>query len=474
MWYDNFANKRLWEIFEKISSVPRESGKEEKIREFLLSFARENGLDSTTDDIGNVFITKKADTGYEKVKPLALQGHMDMVCVKKEGSSHNFDTDPIEIVTDGKYVMAKDTSLGADNGIALAMALEVMTDKSIKSGKIELICTVSEETGLTGAFNLDPDKVEAKEMINLDSEEENVIYIGCAGGIDLESTISFKREENKALHTYEISVSGLLGGHSGGEIHKERGNAINILARAVVECGKFSLVSIEGGTRRNVIPSSAKAVIATNSDISKKIEKINSKVKGELLASDPDVCISFREIEKAEAVIQKKKGMKIIKALYAAPFGVRYMSTAIKGIVDTSNNLAIVTTDRKSITVINSVRSNTESRKALHVKALEYYYSSFGFKCVTDDGYPEWEVNRKSAFIKNFVKEYQAITKKKPVVTAIHAGLECGIINKRKKGMESVSIGPNLFDVHSVNEKLEAKSAERMVAFLKKYIAERK
>ena len=470
MWYDNLNDKRMWEIFEEISRVPRESGNEEGIRNFLLSWAAENGFKADRDEIGNVFIYADATPGYENVAPLALQGHMDMVCVKKEGSEHDFTKDPIEIEYDGKFVKAKDTTLGADNGIAIAMTLALISDPTSQHGPIEGIFTISEETGLTGAFNIDPEKVKAKRMINLDSEEEGIIYIGCAGGVDLDSRITFKREKNTFKKGYKIEVSGLLGGHSGGEIDKERGNAIKILARALKSIPKFSLAEISGGTKRNVIPSYAYAVISANCDIEKNIKEVEKEVRNELKKADPKVRITATEVENPESVIAHAAKKKIIDALFTAPHGVKTMSTTIKGIVETSNNLAIVKTEENSLTVVNSIRSNIASSKETHLSVLKTLYSAFGFTNKESDGYPEWEPNPSSPFLKEVDKLYKSIIGKKAKVTAIHAGLECGIINKRIEGMDSLSIGPDLFDVHSVNEHIVAASAERVYEFLKEMV----
>lgn len=470
MWYDNLNEKRMWEIFEEISRVPRESGNEEGIRNFLLSWAEKNGFRADRDGIGNVFIYADATEGYENVPPLALQGHMDMVCVKRGGSSHDFTKDPIEIEYDGKFIKAKDTTLGADNGIAIAMTLALISDPESQHGPIEGIFTISEETGLTGAFNIDPEKVKAKRMINLDSEEEGIIYIGCAGGVDLDSKITFKREENPYGNGYKIEVSGLLGGHSGGEIDKERGNAIKILARALKNIGKFSLAEISGGTKRNVIPSYAYAVISTDSRIEKKIAKVEKQVQNELKNADPGIRITITPVENPQYIIPGKKKKKIIDALFTAPHGVKTMSTTIKGIVETSNNLAIVSTQEDSLCVVNSIRSNIASSKENHLDTLKTLYSSFGFKNTESDGYPEWEPDPASPFLKEVDKLYKEIMGRKAKVTAIHAGLECGIINKRIKGMDSISIGPDLFDVHSVNEHIIAESAERVYDFLKEMV----
>ena len=460
----------IWSIFDQITKVPRPSKKEGKIHDFLVNFAKEHGLAYKTDAIGNVAMFKPATPGYENAKRVVLQGHMDMVCVKRDGSSHDFTKDPIEIEYDGKFIKAKDTTLGADNGIAIAMTLALISDPESQHGPIEGIFTISEETGLTGAFNIDPEKVKAKRMINLDSEEEGIIYIGCAGGVDLDSKITFKREENPYDNGYKIEVSGLLGGHSGGEIDKERGNAIKILARALKNIGKFSLAEISGGTKRNVIPSYAYAVISTDSRIEKKIAKIEKQVQNELKNADPGIRITITPVENPQYMIPGKKRKKIIDALFTAPHGVKTMSTTIKGIVETSNNLAIVSTQEDSLCVVNSIRSNIASSKENHLDTLKTLYSSFGFKNTESDGYPEWEPDPASPFLKEVDKLYKEIMGRKAKVTAIHAGLECGIINKRIKGMDSISIGPDLFDVHSVNEHIIAESAERVYDFLKEMV----
>lgn len=474
MWYDKLQNKRMWEIFNEISAIPRESGNEEGIRKFLLDWAGKNSLEAKRDEIGNVFIYAPATKGYEKIKPTALQGHMDMVCVKTKESSHDFNKDAIEIILDGNNVRAKDTSLGADNGIAIAMILAIFTDPEAQHGPLEAIFTISEETGLTGAFNIDPSMVKAKRMINLDSEEEGIIYIGCAGGIDLTSKLKAKWTSNKYAHSYRIEVLGLLGGHSGSEINKQRGNAIKILARILKSLNKYSLSEISGGTKRNVIPSYAQAVINSNNNIEKKVQKLIADIKNELKYSDPGFTVHITEIEPRQEALTDKKRKNLVNALFTAPAGVKAMSTAICGIVETSNNLAIISTTEEEVEVINSIRSNIASAKEEHLEVLKTLYGGFGFNCESGEGYPEWEPNPSSKFLAAVKKAYKEIEKKEPVITAIHAGLECGIINTRIKGMDSLSMGPNLFDVHSVNEHIEADSAERVAYFLKQLLAKLK
>ena len=433
MWYSKLGNKGLWKAFNEISKHPRESGNEEGVRNYILSWAEKHSFEARTDQTGNVVIYAPATKCLEDLPPVALQGHMDMVCVKKPSSKHDFLTDPIAIVTDGVTVRAKGTSLGADNGIAIAMVMDILTDKSVKHGPIEAIFTVEEETGLTGVYGLDTELVSARRLINLDSEEEGLIYIGCAGGLDLQATMKYKTEA--AVGTpLKVTVSGLLGGHSGSEIGKERGNAIKILARYLNRLPSVSIASIEGGTRHNVIPSSASAVITVeNKDIALSIASaLQEELSNEYKVSDPGVSLSVEDTEMPLVTMKRKKSLRLIDLLFSAPHGVKAMSTTSYEIQCIAENL--------------------------------------GFKTKAAGSYPAWEPDPKSRFTKEVVKAYSQIVGKRPVVTAIHAGLECGIINDRIPGMESISIGPDLRDVHSVNENLGVESAERICDFVKKLL----
>lgn len=473
MWYDTLNNKNLWKIFNEISSIPRESGNEEGIRSYLVSWAKEHNLDSIVDKVGNVIIKCPATPGYEKREPIALQGHMDMVCVKREGSTHDFKKDPIEVVTDGTVIRAKDTTLGADNGIALALILDIFSDKNAKHGKLEGIFTVSEETGLTGAYGIEPELVESRKLLNLDSEEENVFYIGCAGGIDIvaKRNISWQEPNGEAI---EIKVNALKGGHSGGEIHKERANALSIMGRYLTLLKKFNIASLEGGTRRNVIPSTCSAVIVLDNkeEALKKAEELQKELREEYRIADPDITLSVKETAMPERVIKDVCSSRVAKALYATPTGVDSWNMAIEGVVETSCNKATVKLDDESVTIVFSVRSSSESRKLNKAREIEAILKLCGFSVKIGDGYPAWTPNPDSAFTKEVAKAYKKITGKKPVITAIHAGLECGIINQKIPGMDSLSLGPNLFDVHSVNEHVEVDSAERIAAFVKEMLGE--
>ncbi len=472
MWYSKLNNKRLWKIFSEISDIPRESGNEEGIREYLLSWAEQNKIEASSDRKGNVYMKKGATKGMEKLPPVALQAHIDMVCVKKEGSSHDFTKDPIHIKTDGNYIFAADTTLGADDGIGVAIILDILSDPEAKHGPIEGIFTVEEETGLGGAYAIEGDRIQARRLINIDSEEEGILYIGCAGGVDIDATMKLKYE--KATGTaLAVSVSGLLGGHSGGEIHKERANAISILARYLDRLPSFQIASIAGGTRRNVIPFSAEAVI-TVSDKDAAISQaktLQEELSEEFKLTDPGIKLTVTETEMPEMAIKTKKSQKIAGLLFASPTGVKGMSTAIPGIVETSDNMAIVKIEKDKLTVVYSIRSNMDSKKMELMSKILTLTEVFGFKAKVGDSYPSWAPDPSSKLAKEVAAAYKSIEGKKMKVTAIHAGLECGIINSIIPGMESVSLGPNLSDVHSVNEKADVASAERTAAFVKKMLA---
>jgi len=479
MWYENLNEKELWKNFDAISQIPRESGNEEGIRNYILSWARENQIASDTDSVGNVFLYSPATKGRENVPAICLQGHMDMVCVRTKESRHDFSKDPIEIVYDGKYVRAKDTSLGADNGIAVAMAMTIIADRSLEHGPIECMFTISEETGMNGAFALDPEKISARKLINIDSEEEGIIYTGCAGGIEVDCK---KRAVRGPLFEkssfFTLSISGLLGGHSGGEIHKGRLNAIKALARILHRAPEFMLIDIKGGTKRNVIPSEASASFAVRREEAETLRSVvvqaERELKEEYSLTDPDLLISLTEQRKGPTeAVKVKCSHDVIEALYLTPCGVQSMSAAVEGVVQTSNNLAIVGLDEKEFSLVSSSRSLIESSKLETAYTVAAAAEAFGFRIAITGNYPGWAPNPDSALEKELVSAYREYYGgKDPEVTCIHAGLECGIINSRIEGMDSLSIGPNLWDVHSINEKLEAESAERTLGFLRHFLGE--
>lgn len=479
MWYDNLENKNLWRIFNAISEIPRESGHEEKIREFLVSWAKEHNLEAKIDRAGNVIIKAEATKGMEKKEPLALQAHMDMVCVKKEGSKHDFRKDPIEILAKNGKLVAKDTSLGADNGIGMAIAMDALSDKELEHGRLEAIFTFSEETGLNGAFQLEEKDVVSRRLINLDSEEEGIFYIGCAGGVDITADYENMSPESvtkgKALR---VKASGMLGGHSGGEIHKERANAIKVLSRALYTIQKdqdLLLSDIKGGTRRNVIPSSAEALIVVNdADKARRaISELQKKLSDEYSLSDPNIRLDVEEESLPDRALSDFDSYDVIGVLYSSPNGVRAMSLKTPGIVETSSNLAVVSMKNMKVFVEWSVRSLVESLRDNTADEIIALASLCGFNAKSGSAYPGWAPNPDSKLSKELREAYRDFTGKDPIVTSIHAGLECGIINDRIKGMDSISIGPDLFDVHSVNENLDIKSAERLDSFIKAFVSKK-
>lgn len=475
MWWDNLKEKDMWRIFNEISQIPRESGNEEGIRQYLLKIAKDNGFIAKTDECGNVIIYVEGTQGYENHAPLCFQGHMDMVCVKTDDSNHDFLTDPIEVLYEDGFVKAKDTSLGADNGIAIAMALALSLDPSIKHPPLELLFTISEETGLDGAFNLDESLIKSRRLINLDSEEEGVIYIGCAGGIEVDITSPFEYKEltKKDYTAYTINISNLKGGHSGGEIHTERANAITLLSRILFNLPSIYLVDIKGGTRRNVIPSTSSATFVIKNEFSILVEPTVSRIAGEIkkefAIQDPNITITLSKVATLPSnVIKKDDTRDFIRSLYICPNGVDKMSLEVEGVVETSNNIAIVEKRDDAFFLIVSVRSLRESSKLNLADrvAATFIKPKTNIVEITDD-YPGWLPNKSSLFTKEVGSAYKDYSGVEPIITSIHAGLECGIINSKIEGMDSLSLGPNLFDVHSVNEKIDALSAERIMDFLR-------
>lgn len=470
MWYDKLEEKKVWEYFQAISNIPRESGNEEGVRAYLISWAKERNIEVKTDKIGNVIMFKEGAKGKD---PICLQGHMDMVCVKREGSTHDFTKDPIEIVLDGNYIRAKDTSLGADNGVAVAFALALLEENDPQMPPLEALFTVCEESKLLGANNVEADLIRSRKLINIDSEEEGIIYIGCAGGlqINVEKKVKLKEIDKDSVHL-KLSISGLLGGHSGGEIHKERANANKLLARIMHRFPIYSLTDIQGGTRSNVIPSSAYATFVVDKEDEETIkiivENITADIKNEYKIQDPGITITLERLEDMpKEAIKNKTSVAFIEAIYLAPNGVQAMSQSVKGVVESSNNIAIISYKDGKLTALSSTRSLVESAKEETALRVGAAFELMGFKVIYNDSYPSWAPNTNSALTNKVVEEYKNYTGKDAVVTCIHAGLECGIINSLVPGMDSVSIGPNLFDVHSVNEHIEYDSAVRTMGFLR-------
>jgi dipeptidase D len=460
----------LFNYFEQICQVPRPSKKEEKIRQFLLDFAKENNLHSKTDEAGNVLILKPATPGMESAPTVILQTHMDMVCEKNSDKVFDFDNDPIEpVITDG-WVKANGTTLGADCGIGIAAQLAVLTSEEIKHGPIECLITVDEETGLTGAFALKPGFLSGKILLNLDSEDEGEIFIGCAGGIDTIATFSYQKKEiPEGSAAFKIMVSGLQGGHSGDDIHKNRGNANKILTRFLQKASKntsLKLAEFNGGNLRNAIAREAFAVVVLPENESEKLvedfEQFNSDVLFEFERAEPKLKLALEKNEMPDFVVDGETQKKLMNALIACPHGVLEMSTRMEGMVETSTNLASVKfIEDNKIRVTTSQRSEIGSRKYFAAQIVEAVFNLADAEVDHSDGYPGWTPNPDSKVLKITVKSYEKIFGVKPVVRSIHAGLECGLFLEKYPDLDMVSFGPTIRGAHSPDERLNIETTQK-------------
>jgi dipeptidase D len=464
----------IWEHFEEICKYPRPSKKEEKIAEYAFSVGKRNNLETFWDKFGNVIIRKPASPGFENRKTIVLQGHLDMVCEKNSDVTHDFDNEPIYPYLDNGWVKAKGTTLGADNGIGVAAALAVLEDKEIQHGPIECLFTRDEETGCTGAAALKSNTLKADILLNLDSEEEGTIYTGCAGGATSYSKFKYVAEKVKNIwDSYEVKVSGLSGGHSGLEIHKGRGNAIKLLTRFFYSYGKehkIRISNIEGGNKDNAIPREAFAVALVplkDAGIFKKfVKKYNDIVKLENAAVEPGLVVSIAKCSLPKLMIDKDTQKNLILALYGVPHGVLKMSADIPELTETSTNLAIITTDEKYITVVNSQRSSVASEITDAVDMVHSVFNLAGAKTVAADFYPGWRPDVHSEILAVARKVYHQLFNKEPEVKASHGGLECGVISEKYSQMDMISFGPTMFGVHSPDEKMEIKSVPKFWDFL--------
>ncbi len=461
--------KLVWEMFEEITKIPRPSKREDKMAAWLINFAKGNGLEYQEDEAGNLIIRKPASPGMENIKGIVIQGHMDMVCEKNADVDFDFDNDSLEIYIDGDWVKAKGTTLGADNGIGLAMGLALLKSNDIPLPYFELLCTRDEETGLTGAMKLGTDMVKADILINLDSEEDGAFTIGCAGGINTSATFNYVSEpvpENHVSHT--IAIKGLQGGHSGIEIHDGRANAIKLLNRVLWDFIKkfdLRLASINAGSAHNAIPREGFAVVTVSKDdeanMLKAVEEYNKIYKNEWLSKEPGIILFAEPADMPNKVMTKDLQYKLTSSLYAVPHGPIRFSPDIEGLVQTSTNLATIETKDNEVFVITSQRSSVGTENVYMANMVRCAFELGGAKVEQGDGYPAWQPNVHSEIL-NIAKEtFVNLFGKEPVIEAIHAGLECGLIGEKYPGIDMLSFGPNLKDVHSPDEKVQISTVER-------------
>lgn len=470
----NLNPERVFYWFQEISKIPRESGNEKGISDFLVEFAKERGLENFQDEAYNVIIKKPGTTGYEKSKGVIIQGHIDMVCVKEEGSPHNFEKDPIELVVDGEFLKAKDTSLGADDGIAIAYGLAILEADNISHPPIDLLATTNEETGMDGAAALKSDHLSGEILLNIDSEVEGEFLVSCAGGANLFVNFHMEKEivKDKAL---EIEVLGLKSGHSGMEIIKQRGNAIKILGRVLSELKRkyvYRLADIKGGTKHNVIPQKAKAIITSChiEEIKEIIKEMEEKIKAEYAKEEPNLKINIAHVENLKEEFTEETGDKVIDFLMIVPDGVQYMSKDIEGLVQTSLNNAVIEVLDNSISLNISIRSSMKSSLYEIIGKIESLGKILDAKVEKTNEYPAWEFERESKVRDIAVKVYKDLTGEEPKINAIHAGLECGLLKEILPDVDMISFGPNLHDVHSTGERVEIKSVENVWNFLVKLL----
>ncbi|HKM00939.1 MAG TPA: aminoacyl-histidine dipeptidase [Sedimentibacter sp.] len=459
--------EKVFYYFEEISKIPRDSGREMQISNYLLNLAKSKGWEVIQDEHLNIIIRKPATKGYEDAPTVMLQGHMDMVCEKNEGVDHDFSKDPIKLrVIDG-HIYGTDTTLGADNGIAVAMALSVL-DSDLEHPSLEVLITTDEEKGMTGAANLDGSLFKSKYLLNIDSEEEGVFTSGCAGGseIDFKIPLRYKNTKGKA---YRISVKGLSGGHSGVDIHKEKGNANKILGRILYDLMDYvDLVSIDGGSKTNAIPREANAVITINNfDIAnEKIEKWNGILKNELAFTDPTISVVLTDLNEETFPLENEIFGKVLALINLIPVGVLSRSTAID-LVISSNNLGVINSDEKYIRLYNHPRSSVETLLTNNfIPAMKQLAYQIGVEYEIGSYYPGWEYAKESKIRDICINVYKDMFKKEPFVGAIHAGLECGLLMGKIPGLDAISMGPDAHDAHSPNEHVSIKSVENVYNLL--------
>ena len=472
---DGLKPELFWKYFAEIARIPRPSKHEERIARFVLDTAKTLGLDATQDGCGNIVVRKPASPGREQVASICLQAHLDMVCEKNAAKVHDFLKDPIELVRKGDVITANGTTLGADNGVGVATNLAIMADRSLVHGPLELLFTVDEETGLTGAQKLDPALVASRTLLNLDSEEEGVLFVGCAGGRDTVGRCQVKHE-SAPLNSSPccLSVKGLRGGHSGMDIDKGLGNAIKLLNRAVVKLSAIGarISTIDGGKMRNAIPRECSALLfiprEKMSRAEELVSELNTTFRAEFASVEPGLAVSMTKHEGNvnPRVLDRALQERLCRTISALPHGVLHMSAAIPGLVETSTNLAAITVTDNDITLVTSQRSSVASRLTEAVETVEAVFELGGASTEGSDGYPGWQPNLSSPVLKLAQECNRSLYGRDAEVKAIHAGLECGIIGERLPGMDMISFGPTLESVHSPDEKIHIDSVARFWDFL--------
>ncbi|MCB2289500.1 aminoacyl-histidine dipeptidase [Clostridium sp. CS001] len=472
----DLSSFEAFKYFKAMNEIPRGSGNEKAISDWLVSFAKEHSLEVIQDKALNVIIKKPATKGYEKAPIIIIQGHMDMVCEKNTDTKHDFLKDAIEFIVEGDILRANGTTLGADNGIAVAFGLAVLASKDMSHPAIELLVTTEEETGMGGAQALNPKDLDGRILINIDSEEEGKFLVSCSGGVreKIKLPITWEEADNSFTNA-TVSIKGLFGGHSGMEINKERGNAIKLMGRFLMDLKSvidFKINSINGGAKNNAIPREADAIILfRESDKKIVLEKVaqwNTTIKDELNGIDPDVALTIEVLnEKVKKAFSDDTATKALQLLFLIPNGVKNMSMAIEGLVQSSTNIGVLTTSEENLEFDSAVRSSVKTLKKAICDETIVLAEMVGAAIEFESDYPEWQYNPQSEIRSVFQKVYKDINGKDVEISAIHAGLECGLISDKFGGkIDQISFGPNIYDVHTPKEHLSISSTNRMWDFL--------
>ena len=480
-YLENITEKRIFYHFNEISKIPRGSGNERQISDYLINFGRGLGLECIQDNALNVIIKKTATKGYEKAPVVIIQGHMDMVCEKNGDKIHDFMKDPIKLIVKGDYIYADGTTLGGDDGIAVAYAMALLEDNTIEHPALEILITTDEETGMTGAMAVQPHYLNGKIVLNLDSEEEGKLWVSCAGGIRTQSTLPIEWINKKAnTKEYTLQIKGLKGGHSGADIHLGKGNSNKLMGRLLMEIKNevdFNLVSLNGGSKDNAIPREAEAVISINESKEKELIQIKTKIcedlKREFGKKDSELRIFVLENEKkVEKAFSDETTAKAIKLSYLYPNGINTVSSEIEGLTESSTNLGVVITDENNIEYHSAVRSSVFSLKQEIVERNKCLTEILGGTFTANAGYPEWPYKIDSK-IREICKEvYSKMYGKEADVVAIHAGLECGLFKEKLGDLDMISFGPDIIDIHTPNEHMSISSACRCFDYLLEVLKE--
>lgn len=471
----NLEPKALWNHFADLNAVPRPSKKEERVVEFMMNFGRSLGLETIKDSIDNVIIKKPATPGMEHRKTVVLQSHLDMVHQKNGDKVFDFDTEGIEMLIEGDWVTANGTTLGADNGIGVATIMALLASDSIEHPALEALFTIDEETGMTGAIHVDPKNISGTILLNLDTEDDDELSIGCAGGIDTNTTYAYQQEafDKENTTTLDITIRGLLGGHSGMDIHRGRGNANKLMTRIIrhlIDSQSVRLASFDGGSLRNAIPREAKATVVVLSadavSVENQVKQIVEDIKTEFKTIEPALVIEFTKGNFEGKVATEQETIKIVNALFAVVNGVYRMSPDIEGLVEASSSLARVIVNQGQFTTQSLQRSSVESSKKDVANMVKAAFESIGCEVVQGGDYPGWSPNANSPILTIMKDLYVQRYNEEPKIKACHAGLECGILGKHFPEMDMISFGPNIRAAHSPDEKVQISSVQKYWGYL--------